>query len=81
MDRAQAEISPAVAMLVVIVVLCMAVGMLLFSLQHNSVGISAPGSGLSRGRAISPASRGGASPRPASSVSTQTEPSSAPQQY
>ncbi len=56
--QARAEISPAVAMLVVILVLSMAIGMVLYCLQHNSVGIAATGSSLIRGRAISPLSRG-----------------------
>lgn len=57
--HAQAEISPAVAMLVVVVVLSMALGMLLYSLEHNSVGISVTGSGI-RERALKTASRGDA---------------------
>ncbi len=74
MDKAQAEISPAVAMLVVAVVLCLSVGMLLFGLQHNSLGISEPGSGLSRARAMSPASRGGEGARSGAPANRQSEP-------
>jgi len=56
--RPQTEVSPAVAMLVVILVLVMAVGMVLYAMQHGSIGNASPGSSLSRGRAISPTSRG-----------------------
>ena len=81
MDKAQAEISPAVAMLVVVVVLCLSVGMLLFSMQHSSIGITAPGSELSRGRAMSPASRGASNARPAGPAQRQTEPPSPVRKY
>lgn len=55
--RAQAEISPAVALLVVLVVLCMAVGLVMYFLQHGPIETIA-GGGLMRSRAISPVSRG-----------------------
>lgn len=55
--RAQAEVSPAVAMLVVLVVLCMAIGMVMYFLQHGPIETIA-GNSLTRGRAISPMSRG-----------------------
>jgi hypothetical protein len=52
-------------MLVVIVVLSLAIGLLLYSLEHNSIGAAATSSGI-RGRALSPLSRGepGTSQRP-----------------
>lgn len=71
--QARAEISPGVAMLVVILVLSMAIGMVLYCLQHNSIGIAAPSSGLNRGRAISPLSRGGTEKHPAPALKAKTE--------
>jgi len=81
--QAQAEISPAVAMLVVILVLSMAIGMVLYCLQHNSVGIATPGSSLIRGRPISPLSRGATDPksRPAPEVKEKAESQAASQSH